>query len=88
MVPLATAFRGRGDELLWATAPGACRRLARDGFRTAPCGLDEEQARPTIRSILDEARELRAIQRPGLGFARIFGVFLPPMLNRNVCRAE
>src|SRR4051794_16957931 len=81
MVPLAAAFRARGDDVLWVTAPSACERLARAGFRTATSGLDEKDALPGIGQKLAAFADKPPRERPDFGFAAIFGeLFAPPML--------
>jgi UDP:flavonoid glycosyltransferase YjiC (YdhE family) len=80
MMPLATAFRERGDEVLWATGESACRRLAEDGFQARVCGLDEPAVGSEIAAIFAEFAALPPEQRPDLVFGRVFAELLAPAM--------
>jgi hypothetical protein len=81
MVPLAAAFRERGDDVLWATGASACDRLIGAGFPARACGLDERATGPAIRSIFADVAALPPEQRPDVVFGRLFGeLFAPAMV--------
>ena len=89
MVPLAAAFRDRGDDVLWAAAPSVCERLSRDGFDGAPTGLEAGDAMASYMERFPEVRDLAPADRPDFSFPRYFGrVFAPPMLEALLPVAE
>jgi UDP:flavonoid glycosyltransferase YjiC (YdhE family) len=81
MVPLAQAFRDRGDEVLWATADEACPRLRGEGFEARPAGLDLADGMEEADRRFPELAELSPLERAGPMFIRIFAdVRAPAML--------
>lgn len=73
MVPLARAFVERGDAVVWATAPDACARLARDGIATTPAGLTEAEMGPRFAEIFASVADLPPPDRPRYVFGQLFG---------------
>jgi UDP:flavonoid glycosyltransferase YjiC (YdhE family) len=82
MRPLAHAFRQRGHDVGWATAPDALDEL--DGFGVEPlaAGLPMTTARQRYRQRWPEARVLRGEALSAHTFPRLFGgVVAPSMLD-------
>ena len=81
MVPLAAAFRQRGDEVAWATAAESAPRLQQAGFEVFPCGLGAREAWAAVRR---DHPEIETIT-PGSarrGFPMMFGATrAAPMLD-------
>ena len=81
MVPLARAFRDRGDRLAWATGAEVCPMLAKEGFEAAPSGLGADESRQEFYDRFPEYAYLAPIDGPSFMFPRLFGtVRAPPML--------
>ncbi len=81
MVPLAQAFRVRGDEVVWATAAEACSRLRREGFETRTAGLDLGDMFKEAERRLPGLGALPPVERAAAGFIRMFAdVRAPAML--------
>jgi UDP:flavonoid glycosyltransferase YjiC (YdhE family) len=82
LVPLATAFLGRGDEVLFAAAPEVCPRLAQDGFEARPAGFGQGESWAEFRRRFPEFDLLPPSDRPDFLFPNMFGaVRAAPMLN-------
>jgi UDP:flavonoid glycosyltransferase YjiC (YdhE family) len=78
-VPLARAFRERGDEVLWAGAQKLLPALERAGFQAQPAGIGLGEGPPPF----DPSRlaSLPARDRSTYIFSSVFaGVLVPPML--------
>ena len=81
MVPLAQAFRDRGDDVVWATAAEACPRLRSDGFETRTAGLDLNDSLEQAERRFPEIAALAPLERAGPLFIRVFAdVRAPAML--------
>jgi UDP:flavonoid glycosyltransferase YjiC (YdhE family) len=82
LVPLATAFVERGDEVLFAAAPEACPRLAKDGFEARPAGGGQGESWAEFLRRFPEFELLPPAERPDFLFPRLFGaVRAAPMLK-------
>ena len=82
MVPLAQAFRERGDEVLWAAAAEVCPRLTREGFEATAAGLGGAESHQEFDDRFPEIGELPPAERPAFMFPRLFGsVRARPMLT-------
>jgi len=73
MVPLASAFLDRGDEVLWATGAEGCARLERDGFPAAAAGLSERDGMLEFNRRFPQIRTLTPQEWPDFMFPRLFG---------------
>ena len=89
MVPLARALVDRGDDVVWATAPEVCERLARDGFATAPAGLGERAGMEAFFEGIRDRPVPTRTELPVLMFPGLFGAVRPgPMLADLLPLAE
>jgi UDP:flavonoid glycosyltransferase YjiC (YdhE family) len=89
MMPLARAFLGRGDEVLWVTGADGCQRLVRAGIAALPAGLDEPTGKGEFDQRFPEVRDLPREQWPDFMFPRLFGrVRAPRMLEDALPVAE
>lgn len=73
MVPLATAFMERGDEVLWATGEDAAVRLKSEGIPTASAGLGDQEGMSEFYRRFPEVRDVPPPSRSDFMFPRIFG---------------
>ena len=73
MVPLALAFRERGDEVLWATGSDAAVRLEAEGLTTAHAGIGERQGMAEFYQRFPEVHDVAPPARPDFTFPRLFG---------------
>ena len=81
IVPLARAFRARGDEVLWATGVETCGRLRSEGFEASAAGLDVRASLERVAHRFPELASLPPLERSGPMFTRIFAdVRAPAML--------
>lgn len=81
MVPLADAFRARGDEVAWATAPEVSPRLEGAGYRVFSAGLGATEAWAAVTTAFPEIQEMthKSTRR---GFPMMFGATrTKPMLD-------
>ena len=76
MVPLATALRDAGHEVLWATSADACALVGRAGFDVVPAGLAGPALRQGIAPLHRAAREVAPPERAAFMFPRMFGALL------------
>ncbi len=79
MVPLARAFRDRGDDVLWATAPDAVPRIEDAGFRAEPAGISERDAFATVATDPD-ILALPPEQRPQRMGPKLFATVRAPTM--------
>jgi UDP:flavonoid glycosyltransferase YjiC (YdhE family) len=78
-VPLARAFRERGDEVLWAGAQKLRPALERAGFQAQPAGIGLGDGPPPFDP--SQLAALPARDRSTYIFSSVFaGVLVPPML--------
>lgn len=88
MVPLADAFRARGDEVAWATAAEVAPRLEDAGHRVFPAGLGASQAWAAVTGAFPEI-EAMTHKSTRRGFPMMFGVTrTKPMLDDLLPIAE
>jgi len=71
LVPVASALRDRGHDVLWATAADGCPRVDRYGFRTIVAGMETHERRAIFRRdgpdlLTLPPRERRLAMMPGL----------------------
>jgi UDP:flavonoid glycosyltransferase YjiC (YdhE family) len=73
MVPLALAFRDRGDDVLWATGSDATVRLEAEGIATAVAGIGERDGMGSLFARFPEVHEIPGPQKSDFMFPRLFG---------------
>ena len=73
MVPLARAFRDRGDDVLWATGDEVCGRLEREGIATSVAGLDDGDAMSMFYERYPDVSAVPPPERSDFMFPRLFG---------------
>ena len=95
MVPLADAFRDRGDEVAWAAASEVSPRLEDAGYAVFPSGLGSREAYARVTEEFPEILEMTssALWRPHRstrrGFPMLFGATrAKPMLDDLLPIAE
>ncbi|MEO6126163.1 MAG: glycosyltransferase [Ilumatobacteraceae bacterium] len=89
MMPLARAFLGRGDDVLWLTGADGCARLVRAGIEALAAGLDEPTGKGEFDRRFPEVLELLREQWPDFMFPKLFGrVRAPRMLQDALPIAE
>jgi UDP:flavonoid glycosyltransferase YjiC (YdhE family) len=86
MGPLARALGDAGHEVAFSTAADFCERVERCGFRAFPAGLKMPERGEMMRRVLGEMMEAPPVDRPKLGFPRIFAehgapAMLPDLLD-------
>jgi UDP:flavonoid glycosyltransferase YjiC (YdhE family) len=83
MIPLAQAFKRRGDDVLWATAPDAHAVITAAGVRTVAAGLPQRARTAEYHERYPEGRELSYQEFPAHFFPRAFGeIAVPAMLDQ------
>ncbi len=80
MVPLAQAFRQRGDDVHWAAAAELCPRLRDEGFSAEAAGLGLAESRREFDRRFPELEQLPAAERPAFMFPRLFGAVRAPRM--------
>lgn len=89
MMPLAQAFLGRGDDVLWVTGADGCLRLAQAGIEARAAGFDEPTGKGEFDRRFPEVLDLPREQWPDFMFPRLFGrVRAPQMLDDAMPIAE
>jgi UDP:flavonoid glycosyltransferase YjiC (YdhE family) len=73
MVPLALAFRDRGDDVLWVTGSDATPRLEAEGIATAMAGISEREGMGALFARFPEVHEIPGPQKSDFMFPRLFG---------------
>jgi UDP:flavonoid glycosyltransferase YjiC (YdhE family) len=80
MVPLARAFRDRGDPIAWATGAEVCPMLAKEGFEAMPSGFGADESRQEFYDRFPEYAYLAPIDGPSFMFPRLFGTVRAPQM--------
>lgn len=73
MVPLANAFRERGDDVLWATGSDAAVRLEREGITAACAGIGEREGMAEFFQQFPEVHDVPPPSKSDFMFPRLFG---------------
>jgi UDP:flavonoid glycosyltransferase YjiC (YdhE family) len=80
MVPLARAFRSRGDPIAWATGAEVCPMLAKDGFEAMRSGQGADESRQEFYDRFPEYAYLAPTDGPPFMFPRLFGTVRAPQM--------
>lgn len=81
MLPLATALRAAGHEVVWATARESCQVIERFGFRTLPAGLALGTRQELFAARALRLEDVPARQRRRLVMPLIFGEIAAPAMH-------
>lgn len=78
LVPLAQAFRERGDAVAIATSPSYATQVAAAGLQLLPAGLDEDEVNARFAPIRAESLTLPIPERRPFVFSHRFGILEAP----------
>ena len=84
MLPLASAFRDAGHDVLWATSAQSTQQVAAAGLDTAAAGLSGSELRAGLAPLHAAAAEVPPPDRAAYMFPHMFGELLAPAMAADL----